>query len=1010
VSSLSLTLAAVRRDVERAEASSAWRLGHRVTRMTYTLRGRPIRTQGALTAVLRRIEELERATRALPAPEGKRPAAALPAAPAPAPAPARPDDEIARQQVALAAEIRERLGDPPPLDAWPAVSIVVLNRNGRKHLERLVAGLREWTDYPQAELVVVDNGSTDGSADWVRTCDPGMPVRLVENEDNPSFAEANAQGAAAASGDLLLFLNNDVEPFEPGWLTELVAAHVRGGHALTGAVLLHGARTSPRAADGRVAQHRGIRLRRGPDGVLPYNDGNGADVFDEPFGADLPAPAVSAACLLAGRETLESLGGFSPRFRYGLEDVDLGMRAGAAGLTVAVSGRTFLYHHESATRTAEGSDFTRATRESNRRAWLERWGPAARRAYRLGRLGGDGVWTDGSGPHLAITVTSLDAADGWGDWHTAQELGAALERRGWRVTPIARAGEDWQPLPGDVDYVLTLLDRYDVRGVPTDVPVIAWIRNWTDRWLERPWLDRVDVLLGSSTTTCDLVERRTGRRPVLFPLATNPERFAPARPAERTVDCVFTGNHWGEDRAIQGGLAPGEGQTLAIHGRNWEGIGHLAPFSAGPAPYDELPAIYASARLVLDDTQEPTLRYDAVNARVFDALAAGTLVLTNCAAGVRELFDDEFPVWDSAETLRAQRDALLADDERRERLAARYRETVLARHTYERRADALVELLREHEARPSVCIKIGAPDWEQAERWGDLHFARALERGLRRRGHRTLVQVLGEWEQLEGLAYDVVLHLKGLSRHFTKSGQLNVLWCISHPDELTAEECDGYDLVCVASAAFAETLRERTSTPVIVLDQATDPALFFPDPEPDPSAHRELVYVANSRNVLRPMMRDLLPTERDLAVYGANWEGLIDARHVVAEHVPNTLLRRVYSSAAIVLADHWDDMRRHGFVSNRIYDALACGACIISDDVAGLAERFPGAVAIYRTREELDALIDRLLADPEERAAMGERGRVLVAEGGDFASRVDALLAALPQAAGREAPAPGLRG
>jgi hypothetical protein len=194
-----------------------------------------------------------------------------------------------------------------------------------------------------------------------------------------------------------------------------------------------------------------------------------------------------------------------------------------------------------------------------------------------------------------------------------------------------------RPMPA---FVLTLLDRFDVRTVPADVPVIAWIRNWTDRWLERPWLDRVDVLLGSSTTTCDLVERRTGRRPALFPLATNPERFAGAPPAERTVDCVFTGNHWGEDRAIQGGLAPAEGQTLAIHGRNWERIRHLAPFSAGPAPYDALPAIYASARLVLDDTQEPTLRYDAVNARVFDALAAGTLVLTNCAAGVRELFDD----------------------------------------------------------------------------------------------------------------------------------------------------------------------------------------------------------------------------------------------------------------------------------------------------------------------------------------------------------------------------------
>ena len=185
-----------------------------------------------------------------------------------------------------------------------------------------------------------------------------------------------------------------------------------------------------------------------------------------------------------------------------------------------------------------------------------------------------------------------------------------------------------------------------------------------------------------------------------------------------------------------------------------------------------------------------------------------------------------------------------------------------------------------------------------------------------------------------------------------------------------------------------------------MLEQATDPACFYPDPDPDQSSHRDLVYVANSRGVLRPMMRDLLPTERDLAVYGANWEGLIDTKHVVAEHVPNDELRQVYSSAAIVLADHWDDMREHGFISNRIYDALACGACVISDDVAGLDERFGGAVATYSSPNALQATIARLLADPAERTAMGERGRAAILAEGRFGSRLDVLIPALEQVRG----------
>ncbi|HWT91331.1 MAG TPA: glycosyltransferase, partial [Solirubrobacterales bacterium] len=390
-------------------------------------------------------------------------------------------------------------------------------------------------------------------------------------------------------------------------------------------------------------------------------------------------------------------------------------------------------------------------------------------------------------------------------------------------------------------------------------------------------------------------------------------------------------------------------------------------------------------KLVLDDTSGPTLPYGAVNSRVFDALAAGTLPITNCESGVRELFGEDFPVWSDAASLRAQLDALLGDEERREALARRFRGKVLRHHTYAHRARRLVEALEEHEAQPSFCIKIGAPTWEVAEQWGDLHFARAIQRDLRRRGHPCAIQVLEEWENDEGLAYDVALVIRGLSRHLPKPGQLNVLWNISHPADLGGEECDGYDLVCVASERFAADLRGRTSTPVGVLEQATDPALFYPDPSPE--YEHELVFVANSRNVLRPIVRDLLPTERDLAIYGGGWDGLIDTRYVVAEHVANQELRKVYSSAKVVLCDHWDDMREHGFVSNRIYDALACGATVISDAVPGL-ERFEG-VLTYETPKELARLVDEVLAGG------GPKGRL--PEGNSFSDRVEELLAALPQ-------------
>ncbi len=139
-------------------------------------------------------------------------------------------------------------------------------------------------------------------------------------------------------------------------------------------------------------------------------------------------------------------------------------------------------------------------------------------------------------------------------------------------------------------------------------------------------------------------------------------------------------------------------------------------------------------------------------------------------------------------------------------------------------------------------------------------------------------------------------------------------------------------------------------------------------------------------------MEDLADTTHDLAIYGRGWTAaLVDPRFVKGEGIPNTDLGRFYSSAAIVLNDHWDDMRAEGFISNRLYDALACGAFVISDHVDGIGAEFDGAVVTYRRREELEALIVRYLADPAERHRLAEHGRRIVCERHTFDVRAQAL-------------------
>jgi spore maturation protein CgeB len=164
---------------------------------------------------------------------------------------------------------------------------------------------------------------------------------------------------------------------------------------------------------------------------------------------------------------------------------------------------------------------------------------------------------------------------------------------------------------------------------------------------------------------------------------------------------------------------------------------------------------------------------------------------------------------------------------------------------------------------------------------------------------------------------------------------------------------------------------------VDVLLQATDHRRFAPRPVAPPHRH-DVTIVAKTRDVMRPVVADALAAGLRPRVYGSGWRDLVDAELVVADHVDNELLPTVYSSAGVVLNDHWRTMRTWGFVSNRLFDVLACGTPVISDPVDGVRELFDGAVLEYRTATELRELVDNVLADPAGARQRAERGRRIV--------------------------------
>ena len=243
--------------------------------------------------------------------------------------------------------------------------------------------------------------------------------------------------------------------------------------------------------------------------------------------------------------------------------------------------------------------------------------------------------------------------------------------------------------------LLSLLDGFPLDQVPPRVHTLAWVRNWTDRWLERPWFGDYDVVLASSECSRRLIEEHTGQEVSLMPLATNPDRFRPIAPDPRLrCELMFAGNRWGVGRAIEHAVpALASRMDLKLFGKGWDAVPGMAGVNGGWLEYERLPAAYSSARVVVDDSGPHTAPYAAVNSRVFDALACGTLVVSNDAPGVRALFDEEFPVWDDAPTLLAEAERARRNPAWASRLADRYRAMIIARHTYRHRAGQVRDAL-----------------------------------------------------------------------------------------------------------------------------------------------------------------------------------------------------------------------------------------------------------------------------------------------------------------------------
>ncbi len=218
---------------------------------------------------------------------------------------------------------------------WPQVSVIVVNLNGKDYLERCLTSLHK-LDYPRdrLDIILIDNASTDGSAEYVR--EAFSEVRVVVNDHNTGFSPAVNQGAKLAKGEHLALINNDAEA-DPRWLCEAITVlQTHDQIACVGSKILSEDRTTVDYAGGQMAfyGHGYARRHASPD--------------DE-AGVHKPTLFASGGAMIVRAELFRAVGGFDEDYFAFFEDVDFGWRLWLLGHEVAYVPSSKVYHRHHGT-------------------------------------------------------------------------------------------------------------------------------------------------------------------------------------------------------------------------------------------------------------------------------------------------------------------------------------------------------------------------------------------------------------------------------------------------------------------------------------------------------------------------------------------------------------------------------------------------------------------------------------------------------------------------------------
>ena len=252
------------------------------------------------------------------------------------------------------------------LKAKPLVSIIIPTCNHLEDLRKCVASVIEKTSYKKYELLIVENNSTEDDVFSYYKKILQKNVRILYYPDVFNYAVINNWAIEKASGEYVVFLNNDVEIISADWLEELLMYAQREDVGAVGAKLLYPNGTVQHGGViigvGAFAEHAHVGLSANEQGPLNRN------ILVQ------NVSAVTAALMMTRKESFIKVGGFDERLTVAYNDVDLCLKLRAEGFQIVLNPDVQAYHYESKSRGVEDSKTKRQRAEQELALLRSKWG------------------------------------------------------------------------------------------------------------------------------------------------------------------------------------------------------------------------------------------------------------------------------------------------------------------------------------------------------------------------------------------------------------------------------------------------------------------------------------------------------------------------------------------------------------------------------------------------------------------------------------------------------------